>query len=460
LLKKVEAEEHRLASDPPLLKTFLSFVIPLIMANVLQALSGTVNSIYLGHMIGVDAFAAASAFLPLQMLFTSLIVIFQGGAGVLIGQAYGAGELIKIKAIAGTALLSAMLVGTVIAIAGAVLARPLLGMLGTPADVLDDSTSYARVMFLCMILSFAFMLVMAMMRAVGDTKTPLFAILLTTVIGLVATPALIAGWGGLPALGVTGAAWGTFVSFAVTLVWLVFHLRRRDHPVAPDAVLFQHIRIDRPILRTLLFIGVSVWVQILTMSLAQIVLLRFANRFGSDATAAYGAISQVMSYVQFPIVGITIASSVISAQAIGAGRTDQIGKIARVALMINFAFTGGLALVAYIFSRPLIGFFITSIDVIELARVPLYIMLWSTILVGMSAVLSSVMRAGGTVVTPALLTTFAIVALQAPLAYMLSERVGFNGVWIGYLVAWTANAGILAVYYRAVWTKTAPRKLF
>ncbi|HXO69762.1 MAG TPA: MATE family efflux transporter, partial [Bradyrhizobium sp.] len=164
-------------------------------------------------------------------------------------------------------------------------------------------------------------------------------------------------------------------------------------------------------------------------------------------------------YVQFPILSITIAATIISAQAIGAGRNEQLGAVTATALVIHVVMVGSLALLAYVFSRPIIGFFITSAPVIEQARSPLSFVLWGIIASGVGSVLSSVMRAGGVVLVPAAISIVALVMLQVPLAYVLSQRFGFDGIWIAYFAGWMVNAGLQAAYYLMVWRKSGLRKL-
>jgi Na+-driven multidrug efflux pump len=190
----------------PLRKPFLIFLAPMMLSNILQSLFGTINNVYLGQMIGVDALAAVSVFFPVMFFFISFVVGLGSGAGVLIGQAWGAGEVEKVKAVAGTTLTVALLLAGSIAILGGMFSRQLLVALATPPDILAASNSYARIMMIAMPLTFTFILMTSMMRGVGDTVTPLRALAVSTVIGLALTPALIRGWFGLPPLGVASAA--------------------------------------------------------------------------------------------------------------------------------------------------------------------------------------------------------------------------------------------------------------
>ena len=438
-------------AQTPTWKIFLIFLGPMMLANILQSLSGTLNSIFLGHMIGVSALAAASAFFPLMLFLISFIMGLGAGSSVLIGQAWGARESGRVHAVAGTTLTVGVIGGTAVAVVGGVFTPQLLQALHTPIDILPDATRYARVMLMAMPGFFAFLLITSIMRGVGDTMTPLFALVVSTLVGLVATPALIAGWFGLPQLGVAAAAAGAIISFVITLAWLAWYMRRKGHALAPTAEFMRHMRIDGRILRQVMRIGIPTALQMVIMSLAEIVLLSIVNGFGSDATAAYGIGNQVLGYVQFPAMSIAIAASILGAQAIGAGQVDRLGSITRAGIMINFAITGTLLLLCYVFARSIIGMFTGHAATVEIAMRLLYIVLWSTLIFGAAAVTSGVMRASGTVMVPVALSICAILFVEVPVAWILSNRIGVDGVWIAWPVTFTAMLIFQATYYRLVW---------
>jgi putative MATE family efflux protein len=306
---------------------------------------------------------------------------------------------------------------------------------------------------------FMFILVTSIMRGVGDMVTPLKALIVSTAVGLALTPALIRGWGGLPQTGVASAAYAGLVSVLVTLAWLAWYLRRRRHALAPTAALLRHLWIEPAILRSVLKIGIPTAVQMVIMSLAEVVLLKLVNGFGTEATAAYGAGTLVLGYVQFPAMSIAIAASILGAQAIGAGNADRLGAITRTGLMLNFAITGALLLACYLFARPMIGFFTDDAEVVRIAQRMLYIVLWSCLLFGASAVVSGVMRASGTVLAPTALSISAIVLVEVPVAWYLSQRIGLDGVWAAYPFTFATMLVLQSLWYRLVWRKRRIERL-
>jgi putative MATE family efflux protein len=448
------------APDPrPLWRIFATFLGPMVVGNVLQAMSGTFNAVFVGQMLGTKALAAASAVYPIVFFFISLVIGVGAGGSVLIGQAWGAKETHKVKAIAGTAILIGFAMGLVIALLGGVFTEELLRLLGTPADVLPAAVGYARIMMLAMPGLMVFLLVTQLLRGVGDTVTPLFALVTSTAVSCLLTPAFIRGWGGLPQLGVTSAAVASTVAFLVALAYLGVHLRRGTHPLRPDRELLRALRIDRKILAVVLRIGLPTGVQMIVMSLAEIALLALVNRYGSNATAAYGAVNQVANYVQFPALSIAITASILGAQAIGAGRTERLGAITRTGLQMNLVLTGSLVVIGYLFSRQFMALFITSEPVIELAQSLLHIMLWSSVVYGCAAVVSGVMRASGTVLPPLAISVFCIVGIEVPAAYALAAHFGLEGVWMAYPITFVSMLVLQTAFYRLVWKKSKIERL-
>ena len=446
-------------SNPPLWKTFLVFLAPMMLSNILQALFGTINNVYLGQMIGVDALAAVSVFFPVMFFFVAFVMGLSSGATVLIGQAWGAGEPGKVRAVAGATLTVALLCATTIAVFGGVFSRPLLIALATPPDILEEASAYARIMMITMPLTFVFILLTAMLRGVGDTMTPLLALTISTTVGLAVTPALIRGWFGLPRLGVASAAWASAASSLLTLLWLAANLRRRHHPLAFDAAFLRSMRLDGALLGKVMRLGIPAAVGMVVMSLAELVLLGLVNGFGSSATAAYGAVNQVMSYVQFPAMSIAISVSIFGAQAIGRGNADRLGSIVRTGLVMNLVLTGGLVALAYLFSRAIMSFFIIDAAVLDLAQGLLHIVLWSSVLFGMATVFSGMMRASGTVLMPLLISIFAIAVIEVPVAVILSRAIGIEGIWAAYPITFAAMFILQMSYYMLVWRKRTIRRL-
>ncbi|GMO34012.1 MATE family efflux transporter [Bradyrhizobium sp. TM233] len=448
-----------MSAPKPLWTTFLRFLAPLMLSNALQSLFGTVSNVYLGQMIGIDALAAVSAFFPVMFFLFAFVMGLSTGATVLIGQAFGAGEHGRIRSVVGTTLAVGLLLSISVALIGGLFSRQLMMALATPADILEQASAYARIMLLTMPLGFVFLLMTAMIRGVGDALTPLLALALSTATGLILTPMLIRGSFGLPAAGITSPAWAAAISNALTLVALALYLLRKKHALAPDAALLRHLRLNGAMLGKILGIGLPSAIGMVVMAVAELVLLGLVNGFGSDATAAYGAVNQVMGYTQFTAMSISIAVSILGAQAVGSGDRARLDGIVRTGLAFNLVLTGGLVALIHLAPRAILGIFITDAAVLDLAKGLLDIALWSSVPFGLATVFSGAMRAAGVALMPMLLAIFAILAIELPAAVILSHTIGLAGVWAAYPIVFCAMFVLQMGYYLMVWRKRAIRRL-
>ena len=437
----------------PIWRTMLIFLTPLMLSNVLQSASGTFTNIYLGRMIGVDALAAASSIFPMIFFLASFFIGISSASTVLIGQAYGAGDQLRMSKSAGTTLSFAVVFGIIIAIVGVTFDRTILGWIGTPPDVFEDAVAYARVVFTMLPVFFVYLAYTTFLRGVGDSKTPFVILIATTVIGVIMTPLLIRGVFGLPPLGVIAAPISNMSATAIGVIGLVVWLEIRKNPLALGK-LGGHLRIDMAVLVSLIKIGIPTGVQMVMVSLSEIAVIAFVNHFGSHATAAYGAVNQVVSYVQFPAISIGIAASIFGAQSIGAGRTDRLRKILRVGVTLNYIIGGVLITLCYLFGREILSLFIVDTPTLDIAYDLLRITLWSYVIFGNTSVLSGLMRSSGTVLWPTLLSILSIWGVEVPVAWVLSHgSLGLRGVWIAYPITFIVSLAMQTTYYYGFWKR-------
>ncbi len=414
---------------PPLWRTYLALLLPMLLTNALQLAAGTLDNIYLGHLLGTQAVAAAAAFFPVFFLLLALVMGLATGAMVLIGQAWGAHRPQQARAVAGSAVALILLLSVLVMAVGGGVAPHLLTALGTPAPILGESIVYARVLLLAAPAFFLLWLATAVSRAVGDAKTPLQALLLATLIGLLCTPLLILGWAGLPRQGAASAAVSAALASLLALGWLLWRWRRMGHPLAPGRELLRVIRFDGVLIRSILRIGLPSSLQMLSLAIAEIVLLAWINRYGYTATAAYGAVNQLMSWVQLPAMSLGITATILAAHAVGAGRTARLPAIARAGVLLGLATLGMVVVLVVVLAPGLTGLILAATEVRELAASQLRTVVWGVLAMGVSAVLVGVMRGSGTVWRPALLGMMAVVLVELPLAMWLQARHGLAGLW-------------------------------
>ena len=437
----------------------LVFLIPLMLSNVMQSASQTMASIWIGRLISTQALASVSAVFPLVFFLFSFLIGIASGSTILIGQAFGAGDHHRVKKIAGTVLGASLYLGIVVAIVGFVGSPYILSALATPPDIIAQSDAYAKVIFLTMPLIFVYLVYTTVLRGTGDSTTPFYALIVASVLAIAITPLFIVGWFGLPKLGVVSAAVAGFIANAVSLAWMLYYLQRRNHPLRFDREMLTDMRVDWKILWMVVRIGVPAGLQFVMISLAEIAVISFVNRFGSSATAAYGAVNQVVSYVQFPAISIGISASIFGAQCIGARRNDKLGSVIRSAVGLNYAVGAVLITLCYVFAWNILGWFIIDRHTLEIAHELLMITLWSYAVFGNSAVLSGIMRGSGDVIWPTAIGIFAIWGIEVPAAYLLMHRVGLDGVWMGYPIAFCGGLILQFCYYEFVWKRKTHERL-
>ncbi|MEL4443703.1 MATE family efflux transporter [Acinetobacter baumannii] len=434
-------------------KTFFVFLLPLIATNILQNLSGTINTIFVGQMMGVDAIAAVSVFFPILFLLLAFIIGISTGTTVLVGQAWGAQNIEKVQSVVGSTLFMTIIGGIITAIIGVFFAHDILELLGTDPKVMHLSLPYVQWMLAGSPLLFVYIIYTSILRGVGDSTTPLLALALTSVIGLVITPILLKGYFGLPALGIIAPAIATITGYVAILIFLAIYLNKKKHPLRPNRQLLQHIRHNSELSKIILRLGVPTGIQMITTSMAGLVIVGLVNRFGAHATAAYGAVNQVLNYIQFPAISISIAASIFAAQAIGAGKSDLLARVTRTALGMNFLFTGALIALGYLFSKYLMALFITDPTVVVLGQQLLFIVLWAILFFGAGTIFASIMRASGTVTVPMLINISAILFIEMPCAYWFSSMWGLKGIWVAYALAFVSLCIIQGLYYQFIWKK-------
>lgn len=450
---------YNMIDHPHFWKAFIIFLLPLIATNILQNLSGTINTIFVGQMMGVNAIAAISVFFPIMFFLLAFVIGLSAGSTVLVGQAWGAKDVERVRSIVGSTLYMTLIGGSFIAFLGVVFAKPILLLLGVDPDIMHLSLPYVRWMLAGSPVLFVYIIYTSILRGVGDSVTPLIALGLTSLTGLIITPVLIAGRYGFPELGIIGPAIASIIGYIAVLAFLYFFLNKKNHPLKLDRNLLSKVRHDPINSRLILKLGIPTGIQMVTNSLAGLVVIGLVNQYGSHSTAAYGAVNQVLNYIQFPAISISIAASIFAAQAIGAGKANLLAKVTRTALLMNVIITGLLVSLAYLFSKYLMALFITDPDVIALGQQLLFIVLWSILFFGASAIFASIMRASGTVTVPMLINIFAIALIEVPCAYYFSDLWGLKGIWYAYALAFFSLCLMQAFYYQFVWKKKTIQKL-
>ncbi|PFJ09307.1 MATE family efflux transporter [Bacillus cereus] len=453
---KEGAESHKLESESkPIWKSMSMFLVPLLLSNVLQSVGQLFGMVVVGRWLGVNDLAAISAFFPLFFLLVSFVIGIGSGSSILIGQAFGAKNEDRLKAIVGTTLTFTFIIGVVLAIIGSIFAMDIMRLMGTPENIIEISVHYARILFISMPVLFLYFAYTTFMRGTGDSKTPFYFLIVSTVLNMILLPVLIFGWLGAPKLDVYGAAYASVISTVITFIVMLVYLKKKNHPLQLDSTVRKYLQMDWELLKLLLRLGIPASINMILVSLSEIAVIAFVNRYGSDATAAYGVVNQVASYVQMPAVSLGITVSIFAAQSIGANQFDRLQKVVKAGIIMNYVIGGVLISLIYLFSRDILSLFLTSQNTIEIAHNLVMITLWSYLIFGHAQIISATMRASGTVLWPTVIGVVSIWLVEVPVAYYLSYHtsLGIEGIWIGYPAAFIVSLLLQYAYYKFSWQK-------
>ncbi|ANN31888.1 MATE family efflux transporter [Bacillus thuringiensis serovar coreanensis] len=453
---KEGAESHKLESESkPIWKSMSMFLVPLLLSNVLQSVGQLFGMVVVGRWLGVNDLAAISAFFPLFFLLVSFVIGIGSGSSILIGQAFGAKNEDRLKAIVGTTLTFTFIIGVVLAIIGSIFAMDIMRLMGTPENIIEISVHYARILFISMPVLFLYFAYTTFMRGTGDSKTPFYFLIVSTALNMIFLPVLIFGWLGAPKLDVYGAAYASVISTVITFIVMLVYLKKKNHPLQLDGTVRKYLRMDGELLKLLLRLGIPASINMILVSLSEIAVIAFVNRYGSDATAAYGVVNQVASYVQMPAVSLGITVSIFAAQSIGANQFDRLQKVVKAGIIMNYVIGGVLISLIYLFSRDILSLFLTSQTTIEIAHSLVMITLWSYLIFGHAQIISATMRASGTVLWPTVIGVVSIWLVEVPVAYYLSYHtsLGIEGIWIGYPAAFIVSLLLQYAYYKLSWQK-------
>ena len=439
----------RSLTEGPIAAGLLRFSLPILLANVLQSLNGSVNSIWVGRYLGEAALTATSNANTVMFLLIGAAFGVALAATILIGQFIGANNLPETKRVVGTSATFFTGISVAMAAAGLLLARPLLVAMATPADSLALAVAYMRVIFLALPCLYLYAFVMAVLRGAGDSKTPFYFMLLSVGIDIALNPVFIFGLGPIPRLGIAGSALATFVAQAISLTALIRHLYRRRHILCLHRDELALLKPDPSLVATLMRKGLPMSAQMLVLSLSGVLMITLVNRFGVDTTAAFGAALQIWNYIQMPAFAVGMGMSAMTAQNVGAGKWDRVARIARVGVIYSVLLTGSIvALLELLDTRAFAPFLPAGSAALGIAHHLNRIATGSFIFFGISVALFGVVRAAGAVMAPLAILAVSLLAVRFPVAEVLLEPYRADAIWWSFPVSSALSAVLALLYYR------------
>jgi putative MATE family efflux protein len=432
----------------PIGGTLLAFAIPTLISSVLQSLNGSINAIWVGRFLGEDALAATSNANMIMFLLMAFVFGFGMAATVLIGQAFGRGDINGVRRVIGTAIGGFVPVAAAIGLLGWFGAPALLHLLGTPPDSAPLALAYLRVIFLAMPpILLAIVLTMGL-RGTGDSMTPLWFMLLAVLLDSGLNPVFILGLGPAPALGIAGSATATVIANYGALIGLLIYVYRRDLPIRLRGPELKYLIPDRALTRTMIVKGLPMGLQMIVISAAALATLGLVNREGVDTTAAFGVAMQLWTYLQMPSMALGAAVSAMAAQNIGAGKWERVGAITRSGILYNLLITGLLVILLAIADRPALALFLGGASpALPIAQHIQLLATWSFLLFGVTIILFGTVRANGAVLGPLIILAIGLFPIRLGFALGAYPWLGADALWLCFPVGSLAIMMMAIVFY-------------
>ena len=418
----------------------IKFSIPMLIGNLFQQFYNLVDSVIVGQFVGKDALAAIGATGSATFLFFALCNGIGNGGGIITSQSFGRGDSKEVKScIVNTAFIM-LVFPLIVGIAAFFLAGPLLRLLDTPSDVFADSLRYMRTMCIGIIFVSLYNFASAMLRALGDSRTPLYFLIFSCILNAGLDVLFVYGFG----MGVLGAGVATVISqFVSGITCLLYAVKRNEH----FRIKREEIRFDRKISLRIIRIGVPLSLQFSLIAVSCMALQKVVNSFGSIAMAAFTATSRMEQVIHQPYQTLGTALSTYTGQNYGAGKHDRVEDGFRRAMLIMVAFSLLMLPVMQFFGDNIIRLFVQKeeTEVIAMGAGALRITSYFYACLGSIYVVRGVLNGLGDAFFALLNGIVEVIGrFTLPILLTAYAGVGVWGIWWSVGIVWSM-AGISAL---------------
>jgi putative MATE family efflux protein len=423
-------------------KLIMQFAAPMLLGNVFQQLFSVVDAIVVGKFIGKEALAAVGASFPVIFIMVSMIIGIVMGTTVVISQYFGAKDFVKVKRAIDTMYIYCTVAGIISTIIGIIISAPLLHLLGLPEDLMPQATQYLRIYLSGILIFFGFNGTSAVLRGLGDSKTPLYFLIIATVANIV----LVLLFVGVFEWGVAGAAYATLaangLAFALAIYWL-----NKTHKLIRIAIKGLHF--DREVFRKSLNIGLPTGIQQTLVAIGGLALMGIVNKFGTNVIAGYSVASRLDSLAMIPAMSFSQALSTFVGQNIGANKTDRIRKGLISTVKMSGIVTIVTTLLIVFAGHFIMSLFTNDAEVIRLGDQYLTIVSSFYILFTLMFIYTGVMRGAGDTLIPMFISLLSLWFIRIPMAWFLSGKIGASGIWWAIPAGWVIGLTLSFAYYKS-----------
>lgn len=428
-------------------KLILAFSAPLLLGNIFQQLYNLVDSTVVGRFVGANALAAVGAPGTIMALTLCLCFGLTNGAGIIIAQCFGAKNYNQLKATIGALICIISITALVLMIIGIAGAPFFLRLVSTPDEIINDAVLYMRIVMIGTPFSMAYNGASAILRNMGDSKTPLLMLMLSSFLNIVLDLIFVLVFG----MAVMGVGIATVVSQAVSAAACIIYMRRYKNELHLDGL---KIRFNRRCSKQIFKTGVPTALQSCMISLGTLSVQRLINSFGTQAVAAYTASTKIDSVAIMVVVTMGMSLAVYSGQNIGAGKIDRIksGFYKTLALVLTYCVI--MAVVMIFFGNNLLRIFLDPSEAGEAVSIGTQYLR----IIGIAYFMAGIMRCylnvvhGTGDVNISMLTGLAELAFRIIASYVLVKPLGLTGLWIAIPISWGCGSLIPVIrYYSGKW---------
>ena len=424
-------------------KLMISFLVPLLLSNMLQAVYMLIDAIWAGRLIGSSGVAIVATGMPVVFLLSSFVAGIIIGASILAGHAFGSKNREVLSDIVSTSVIATAAISLFISLLGVLFCAPLLRLINTPAQLFHGARIFLSLIIGSMVLGALGQWFAAMMNAAGDSRTPFKILVVSLAINAVLAPVLITGAGLFRPLGVAGSALSTITANVIgglicLYIWRNHHLSE----IAPF-----RFQIHWDTLKKILGVGFPLALQMLIVSSGFLFILALANKFGADVTAAFGIGSRVDQLAFLATFAVGAAISAMTAQNIGAGKYERIPEITRWGIILSLVLAVFFCGAVMIFPDTVTSIFTKDTAILPLARHYFRIVGFSYIALAVMFAFQAVLRGAGDTMPSFFIIASTMIFLRVPLCYYLSHYTFLKemGLWIG--ITASTIAGTIAFYF-------------
>lgn len=415
-------------------KTLLIFALPMILGNLFQQLYNIVDTMVVGNYVGFEAVAAVGAATPVVFLMIAVAVGLTNGCSILVSQYFGAKDYTNMRKAVYASLVIIMICAAGVTVLFLFISKPLLIGMGTPEKILDNAYAYLQISNVGLVFLFFYNTLSAIMRAVGDSKTPLYFLILTTVLNIVLDIVLVV----YAKMGVTGVAWGTFISQATSAILLLFYYLKRFPLLQMQP---EDRVVSRTMVRNLMNYGIPSTIQQFIISFSMLVMQGLVNSFGEEVVAGYTAATKVDNMALLPLMNLSMALSTFVAQNIGAGRLERVKQGYHATLWVSLVVSLALATVCRYFGADFIHAFVgAENNPVVIGYGADYIAVVSTFYFIMALMFAagSVLRGAGDVFV-FMMSSVLNLGVRVASAYLLAPLIGSECIQYSIPIGWTSG---------------------